>query len=220
MSLDHNSGVTSPDSDDYGGESSPYPPAPPAAKPAANPWSREALRVDNRAFADVVAVKTHQHSIPVDKPTAECWFRVHPDPEFSLQTYVLQLKDDHHRGTYLVSPDLWPHLTGNKSFRLVRLALCITRQDSLRIWPLRLPGPDGREDAAMVSALAVAEQAKSEWTQLFWRDGAYQSNTTDLELPEPNWPDRSFDELLDLAFRKSRIKSLDDPILRHLLRGS
>jgi hypothetical protein len=40
--------------------------------------------------------------------------------------------------------------------------------------------------------------------------------TLKVEVPEPTWPSKNFDELLDIAFGKRRIASADDLLLRQL----
>src|SRR5262249_54740747 len=75
-------------------------------------------------------------------------------------------------------------------------------------------GPDGREDDWMSSALAVAEQAKRQWVRLVAGGNGYKSLTTSASLPDPVWPGKTFDELLELAFAKRRIASESDPVLR------
>ena len=97
--------------------------------------------------------------------------------------------------------------------------LAIDRQGELRLWPLRLPGPDGREDDWMSSALAIAEQAKHQWVRLVAGGNGYTSLTTSADIPEPIWPNKNLDELLDLAFKKRRIASESDPVLRRLREG-
>ncbi|HTU19232.1 MAG TPA: hypothetical protein VMG10_14320 [Gemmataceae bacterium] len=194
----------------------------PPTKPT-NPFSREALRLDNN-YAALLKTETHQHSIAVDKPPSEVWFRVHPDrnedgEEFFFDTYLLHLKNGPDRGVYQVSADLLPYLSGEKSLKPTRLVLCIDRQGELRLWPLRLPGPDGREDDWMSSALAIAEKAKQQWVRLIAGANGYKSQTTSADLPEPVWPTQTFDEILDIAFAKRRIAKESDPILRRLREG-
>jgi hypothetical protein len=48
--------------------------APPAD---ANPFSREALRLDQN-YGAALGLEQHVHTITVDKPPSEVWFRVHP----------------------------------------------------------------------------------------------------------------------------------------------
>jgi hypothetical protein len=195
--------------------------APPT--PPANPFSREAQRLDQNYLA-ALGLEKHIHNIPVDKPPPESWFRVHPDTnargeEMFFDCYLLHIKNGPDRGVYQVSATLLPLLSGERLLKPTRLVLCIDRQEVLRFWPLRLPGPDGREDDWMTSALAVAEQAKRQWVRLVAGPNGYRSLTTSAAIPEPAWPDKPFDELLELALKKLRIASESDPVLRRLREG-
>jgi hypothetical protein len=204
--------------------------APPTAEPAAevppaatNPFSREALRLDQN-YTLALGLEQHFHAIAVDKPSSETWFRVHPDmsdrgEEMYFDTYLLHIKNGPDRGVYQVSSLLLPLLSGERALKPTRLVLCIDRQGELRFWPLRLPGPDGREDDWMSSALAVAEQAKTRWVRLVAGGSGYQSRTTQAVIPDPVWPDKGIDELLEIAFKKRRIASESDPVLRRLREG-
>jgi hypothetical protein len=155
----------------------------------------------------------------VDKPPAESWFRVSDDPDHVFDTYLLHIKNGPDRGVYQVASDVLPILSGERCLKPTRLVLCVDRQGEWRLWPLRLPGPDGREDDWMSSALAIAEQAKSQWVRLVAAGNGYTSRTTSAEIPDPVWPNKTFDELLDLAFAKRRIAAETDPLLRRLLKG-
>ena len=141
------------------------------------------------------------------------------DNDFVFDTYLLHIKNGPDRGVYQVSATLLPLLSGEKALKPTRLVLCIDRQEELRLWPLRLPGPDGREDDWMSSALAIAEQAKRQWVRLVAGGNGYTSRTTSALIPDPIWPSKTFDELLDLAFSKRRIASESDPVLRRLREG-
>jgi hypothetical protein len=188
-----------------------------------SPFSREALRL-NQNYAAALGLEKHIHNLPVDKPPSETWFRVHPDTnergeEMFFDTYLLHIKNGPDRGVYQVSAELLPLLSGERLLKPTRLVLVIDRQSELRLWPLRLPGPDGREDDWMSSALAIAEQAKHQWVRLVAGGNGYTSLTTSADIPDPSWPNKSLDELLDLAFKKRRIASESDPVLRRLREG-
>jgi hypothetical protein len=46
--------------------------------------------------------------------------------------------------------------------------------------------------------------------------GAYEIYQAKADLPEPNWPDKPFNDLLRIAFRDRLIDTLDHPILKSL----
>jgi len=98
------------------------------------------------------------------------------------------------------------------------LFTAIDRQGVLFIWPIRLPRPDGRFDDWNQSALEAAELATTTWVRVVAnRDlGAYKVFTSSAELPEPEFPDIPFSELLRTAFKDRYIASLDHPVLKRL----
>ncbi len=65
----------------------------------------ERLRL-SQDFPSQVGVKKAILTVPVRKPDRQWFIRVHPDPDWRLETAVLELKDE--RETYLVEPEMWP----------------------------------------------------------------------------------------------------------------
>src|SRR5262249_20661811 len=73
------------------------------------------------------------------------------------------------------------------------LLTTINRQGVVFLWPIRLPGSDGRVDAWSKSALEAAEMATRTWIriQANLSLGAYSVDYTD-HLPDPEWSDLPF----------------------------
>jgi hypothetical protein len=46
--------------------------------------------------------------------------------------------------------------------------------------------------------------------------GQYDLGTADAELPDPEWPELSFREILKMAFQDAMIDSIDHPAIRRL----
>jgi len=46
--------------------------------------------------------------------------------------------------------------------------------------------------------------------------GAYQAYEATGDLPEPEWPEHSFEEIVTIAFKGKIIDSSDHPIVRRL----
>jgi hypothetical protein len=191
------------------------PPAPsqPSA-PATDPFDPAALRLSHD-FA-TLGVKKVLVTVPVRKPDKAWFCRVHPSDEYALQTAVVELKED--RETYLVAPPLWKTLAGEPTFSPRALFTAVNRQDVLFIWPIRLPGSDGKIDAWSQSALEAAQMARKHWVRVAANMalGAYDVSQASAELAEPEWPEKSFHELLRIAFKDGLIDSLDHPVLRKL----
>ncbi len=95
-------------------------------------------------FGPAVGVKKALLTVPVRKPSKEWFVQTHPSEEYRIQTAVLELKED--RETYLVDPSLWPELSTESTFGPRAIFTSITRQGVVFLWPIRLPGPDGKLD--------------------------------------------------------------------------
>jgi len=166
-------------------------------------------------FAEKVGVKKMLLTVPVRKPDRQSFVRVHPDPAWRLDTATLILKDEQ-RETYLVDPSLWSELPGE----VVPTALftAMTRQGVVILWPVRLPGPDGRLDSWSRSALDAAEMAKGQWVRVAANMslGGYDVFVATGEFPDPEWPDVTFQKLLEIAFRDRFIRTLDHPVIKKL----
>jgi hypothetical protein len=174
----------------------------------------ENLRL-SQSFGELVGVKKLLTTVPVRKPGKQDFFRVRPGEDWRLETMVLEIKED--RETYLVAPEIWPELPGELVPKV--LFLTISRQGVVAIWPVRLPGEDGRQDAWSRSALEAADLGQKSWIRLAANMslGAYEVyRAIRDDLPEPIWPEKSFNEILKIAFQDKYIQTLDHPVIRRL----
>jgi hypothetical protein len=180
---------------------------------APDPFDPEALRLD-QSFLEGPAVKKLLTTIPVRKPGAQDFVRVHPSGEYNLNTAVISLKDD--RETYLVAPLLVPELIDECT--PVTLYTTISRQGVLSLWPVRLPGQDGKDMEWWRSAREAAELAMKSWARVKANTalGAYEISLATGSLPEPEWPQLTLHEILRIAFRDFMIDSADHTVIRKL----
>jgi hypothetical protein len=182
--------------------------------PAPNPFDPATLRLD-QSFADTVGVKKLLTTVPVRKPNRQDFVRVHPDPLYRLTpAAIIELKED--REVYLVTPNMAQALPGE--FSTVTLCLAINRQGVLFLWPVKLPNPDGKHNEWHRSAAEAAELAMKKWVRVTasMSLGAYQIVEAIGGLPEPVWPDFSFQEILRIAFRERIVDRPDHPLVRRL----
>ncbi len=186
------------------------------AATTADPYNLESLRL-SQDFVSAVGGKKLTTTIPVKKPLKEWFVRTHPDPDFWLQTAVVELKEKQGE-VYLVAPTLWPELSTEATFSPRLFATSISRQGVLFLWPMRLPGSDGRADEWNKSAMIAADEAKSHWVRVVANMslGAYDITVAPARLPEPVWPDLPFQQIIKIAFRDRLIEDLDHPILKRL----
>jgi hypothetical protein len=169
-----------------------------------------ALRLDSTdSTLGVVEVLTH---VPVRKPSRHEFFRVHS--EYVLDTTVFTDKEE--RESYLVAPAMRGALVGEA--RPVLLIPVISRQRALFIWPVPLPSEDGRRNAWTETAQEAMARAKGHWVRLMpdMGLGAYRIYLAEGQLSDPVWPDKPFEEILEIAFRNNVIDSPDHPVVRRL----
>lgn len=180
---------------------------------ATDPFDPARLRLSQK-FADTVGIKKALVTVPVRKPNKQEFIRVHPSNEYRLETAVLELKEE--RETYLVTPELWPELPSELTPKV--LFTTINRQGVLTLWPVRMPGADGRLDQWNDSALEAANLAKDHWVRVVANMslGAYEVSVASGNLPDPEWPDHSFRKVLEIAFKGKYITDLDHPAIRGL----
>ena len=179
-----------------------------------DPFNPEALRLD-LSFTEGAAVKKLLTSIPVRKPGQQDWVRVNPAEDYRLSVTLIVLKDD--RESYLVPQSMASELVGEWTPHT--LYTVINRQGVLSLWPVRLPGSDGRQNEWWRSSQEAAVRAMTKWSRIKsdMALGAYQLfEATGKNIPEPEWPDLPFMEMLRIAFRDRLVDHADHPVLKRL----
>ncbi len=183
-------------------------------KPQIDPFDPARFRVDPLADIEVEKVLT---TVPVRKPKRTEFFRVHPGRDFTVDMYLLEREDGMDRESYLVDPSI-QHLVLSE-LRQVRLFTVINKHGDIFLWPVRLPADDRDRLRRMAdSALGGAEQAKALWVKLVWDKhlGAWEMYRAKGDLGAPQWPDKSFRDLLELAFRSYLIDTPEHEVIREL----
>jgi hypothetical protein len=173
----------------------------------------ERLRLSPETLAVGTAREILAH-VPVRKPHRHEFVRVHPDPDMSLTTAVFEDRED--RAVYFVAPEMRGPLLGE--IKPVVLLTAMTRQGATFIWPLNLPAESGRPNDWAETGRQAAELAKQAWVRVpaDMSLGAYRIYRAEGELSEPEWPEKTFADLLEIAFRSRVIDREDHPVLRRL----
>jgi hypothetical protein len=183
--------------------------------PPPDPFDPMRLRLSQRSVTSV-GLRKRLTTVPVRKPSREWFVRCHPTGEYRLETPVVELKED--RETYLVNSELWDLLAEEATFSPRMLSLTVTRSGTPFLWPVRLPGPDGRIDSWNGSALEAVATAETSWVRVSanMQLGAYDVIESTAIVDEPVWPTEPMAEILKVAFRGKLIDSIDHPVLRRL----
>lgn len=163
-------------------------------------------------FEEQVGVKKALLTVPVRKPNNKTFVRVRPEPEWRLDTNIIELKEE--RESYLVARNLWPDLAAE--LVPVTLVAAVDRQRVFFLWPLRLQGE--RVNPWHESAWGAAQLAMRSWirVQANMALGAYEVFEATGDLGEPGWPELSLQQILSIAFKGRYIESWDHPILKRL----
>jgi hypothetical protein len=165
-------------------------------------------------FGNRIGVKKAIISVPVRKPGKQDFIRVHPDKEMSFETCALKVDEDNE--FYVLNPALFSEVMDHV-FPVV-LFTTVNRSGDLTLWPVKLPGPDGKPNSWNQSALEAAEMAKSKWIRLISNRslGAYEPYIANSDIQDPEWPDMDFQTIFRIAFKKHYIRNQDHPVLKGL----
>jgi hypothetical protein len=182
---------------------------------APDPFDLSSLRL-SQSFTETAGVKKLITTIPVRKPSAQDWVRVHPDSLMRDNFPLIELKDERSE-EYMIAGSLVGELVGE--FVSKTLYVSINRQGVLSLWPVRLPDPDGREMDWHRSLREAAELAMSRWVRVKSNRSlaAYEVFEAQGALAEPVWPDYlDFQQIIRIAFRDRLITTLDHPVIKRL----
>lgn len=155
------------------------------------------------------------NNVLVGKAKKSVFFRTHNDESMAVAVMILELKDT--RETYVVMPNVAQEL--NDLVRPVQLFTVMDRQNNISLVPVPLPGEDGTRNPWHESLAQAVELAKKKWLRISanMAVGGYDVYVAEGELPEPEWPEHTIDEIVQVAFRGKIISSLKHPVVQTLL---
>ena len=154
-------------------------------------------------------------TVPVGKPNKSTFFRVQQSEELAFNTFILENKEA--RETYIVLPAVAQVIS--ELVRPVMLNIATDRQNNVSLIPVQLPKDDGTRNPWHESLAQAVERAKINWIRINpnMQLGGYDIFEATAQLPEPIWPARTIDELVDIAFLGKIIRSVDHPVVQTYL---
>jgi hypothetical protein len=178
-----------------------------------NPFNPARFRMSAN-YAAALGVKKVITNVACRKPNRQEWVRVRPGEEWRLETMILEEKTT--KASYLVDPQISGNLVGE--IVPVGLFLAITRQNDPFLWMVKLPGIDGRTNDWNDSALKAAKLAETQWVRMAadMNAGHYLVWEATAPLPDPEWPNLTFNKLLEICFRNRIISDINHIILKRL----
>jgi hypothetical protein len=178
-----------------------------------DPFDPAALRISGDAEIPTERVLT---AVPVRKPKRDGFFRVHGGEDFTMDALVVERDDDLDWEVYVVAPRCADAVL--EVARRVRLFTCISKRGTVFLWPCKLPVESSSGRRYAETALKIAQHAETLWVRM-WGDrslGGYTMVKAKGNLEEPKWPDKTFRELLRIAFEGRIIDRPDHPLIREL----
>ncbi|MDO6384700.1 hypothetical protein [Uliginosibacterium sp. 31-12] len=168
-------------------------------------------------FHQIAAGKPVLVEVPVAKPPKHAFFQTSQNIAHSISLCTLDAAKMGGSGVYAVSAEVAARIPDQ--VRNVELRLAVTAQGAPYLVPIPHSGADGRQNPWHLSLARAMALAKGRWIRLSANQlrGAYDVFEALGELPEPQWPTESFDELVELAFKDRVITSVDHPLIQQLL---
>jgi hypothetical protein len=184
---------------------------------AADPFSDLSKLKVGQNFNETVGVKKAILHVPVRKPTRQEFVRVHPDESMRVRVAMIELKEE--REVFLVMPELASEMPGEVTTKI--LVTAINRQGVLFLWPVNGDVEENgiRRNHWNETARTAAEVAQKKWVKVVANMslGSYEVFEASGKLPDPEWPELSFQEILRIAFKNNLITSADHIVIRKLL---
>lgn len=167
-----------------------------------------------QSFELLVETEKHVTEVPVRKPKKQEFIRTHDDVGWTFHAWTLTWEDDGR--VYLVDPDVRQAL-GIEAVPTALIAAS-SKTAGFFVWPIRLPDPDGKHNPWHRSALDAATIAKESWVRVTSNRsaGCYDTLVAKSDYGEPEWPSKTFEELLQVAFQDAFISDLEHPIAKKL----
>ena len=188
-----------------------------------NPAAAASLAID-QSHLEEFASKEETSIVRCRKPPKGIYFTVIAEKEKPWGNrkfyYLLEIEG---RDPYLVAPVIAQQRAEEDVIRPVLIVRFVTMAGEEGLWPLKLDLTDNRSNPYNKSAMNVLEIASSgKWVRLISGKGHYRHQTSrkTFEQVPPKFTGRSFDELVDIAFKDHVINGPDHEIWSILDQGS
>lgn len=163
-------------------------------------------------FGAAVPVKKILTTVPVRKPHNQEFVRASENLIF--RTLVFKANEDD--ALYLVEPELLDVFPGR--LQPVELVGMMTRQGVFFFCPIFLQDGDEPWNTWHRSRFDAIVLARKDYVRIYSNRalGAYEVSVAQSKFPEPEWPDRAVEELIDIAFKDHIITNMDHPVVKML----
>jgi hypothetical protein len=170
-----------------------------------------AIKLDSTA--SLASVNKRLDVVPVRKPKNLDFFRIREGDEYMAEVGMIKTEDGEY---YLATPEMYAEYPNHT--KRCFLFTYLTRQGVIALWAIRAPGDDDKLDPWNRSALKHVLTAQSKWIRIESDQnlGAYVAYEAESKLSEPEWPNYSFEDLIEIAFKDRTIENMDHPVIKTL----
>ena len=156
--------------------------------------------------------------IGINKPRRDEWVSVRPGDEWVQAVWVIEEQQDIEREIYIVTDELAKNeLEADARYAILHLTTSSTGR--LFWWCIKL-AKGARRNYWAESALKAAEKAQKGWIRIMAAHEGYDVWEAKAPMPDPQWPDMTSSELIQLAFGDRIIATMDHPVARRLTLGA
>jgi hypothetical protein len=162
-------------------------------------------------FQSQVGVKKKITTIKITKPRKQQFIRVRPGKDWCINA---SLFEDAERELYLVDKDIAESIADDLSPREIYTS--ITRENDLFLWAIKVDIDGKRPNTWNQSAKRAVEVAKEDWIRVSpnTKNGTYDTFVAAGKIPEPDWGELNFSQILEIAFNERIITDINHPVLR------
>ena len=166
-------------------------------------------------YGATLGVKKLLTNVFVGKPNKNVFFRTHRSPDMACPVMILEIKQP--TEYYVVTPDVANHCS--ELVRPTMLHAAIDRQNNVSLISVPLPGETGTRNQWHESLAQAVEHAKNKWIRIAANMSiqGYEISEAQAELPEPEWPEKSIEDLIEIAFRGRILSSTDHPYFNTIM---
>jgi hypothetical protein len=181
-----------------------------------NPKAAASLAIDQSHLEELANPEVESSTVECQKPRKGQFFTVLPETSKPWKNraffFLLEIEG---RDPYLRAPEIAKKKMADgeeDTIRPVLIVRYVTMLGEEGLWPLKLNPPDGKANRWNTSALNILEIAESgKWVRLVSKkkEYGYIPSRKTFETTPPRPSDRTFMDLVDIAF-KDRIVTTDD----------
>jgi hypothetical protein len=178
----------------------PYEPKPETGDALPAPGRAAKLR-KKRAAANPESVTSNegkiQTKLEVRTPTKKSWYRAHRDAEYQIPVELLFIEGGRDEGTWFLEPDVEFPDELQQHIVSANLTRCITSDGTEFLFLAKQS-----EKSPRSSTRRLITEAREKWIQSSWNGNSksYDFRYASQLRREPVWPEKTMDELLELAF--------------------